>query len=105
MSIYFRSLCIIVLVFGVAACAASNWRVIKNDELDHFDYDHLNWNTINQLPESTHFYVPLRLEGDVPARFPSATGMDWYTQDTLGDLSIYFLPANHRPFLGFRFVF
>ena len=22
--------------------------------------------------------------------------MDWYTKDTLGDLTIYFLPANHR---------
>jgi L-ascorbate metabolism protein UlaG (beta-lactamase superfamily) len=64
--------------------------------ISHNHYDHLNWNTINQLPESTHFYFPLRLEKDVPARFPSVTGMDWYTQDTLGDLSIYFLPANHR---------
>ena len=64
--------------------------------ISHNHYDHLNWNTINQLPESTHFYVPLRLENYVPARFPSVTGMDWYTQDTFGDLSIYFLPANHR---------
>ena len=63
--------------------------------ISHNHYDHLNWNTINQLPVDTHFYVPLGLEDNFPARYSRVTGMDWYTKDTVGDLSIYFVPANH----------
>jgi len=48
MSIYFRKLCMILLVFGVAACAVSNRRVIKNDALDHFDYDRMHY--VNLFP-------------------------------------------------------
>jgi L-ascorbate metabolism protein UlaG (beta-lactamase superfamily) len=64
--------------------------------ISHDHFDHLNWNTINALPTSTHFYVPLGLEKDFPSRFPGVTGMDWYTKDALGELDIHFLPANHR---------
>ena len=63
--------------------------------ISHNHYDHLNWNTIKQLPVDTHFYVPLGLEDNFPARYSKVTGMDWYTKDTVGDLSIYFVPANH----------
>jgi len=34
--------------------------------ISHDHYDHLNWNTINQLPVDTHFYVPLGLEDNFP---------------------------------------
>jgi len=63
--------------------------------ISHNHYDHLNWNTIDQLPVDTHFYVPLGLEDNFPSRYSRVTGMDWYTKDTVGDLSIYFVPANH----------
>ena len=63
--------------------------------ISHNHYDHLNWNTINQLPVDTHFYVPLGLEDNFPSRFSNVTGMDWYTKDTIGALNIYFVPANH----------
>ena len=63
--------------------------------ISHNHYDHLNWNTIKQLPVDTHFYVPLGLEDNFPARYSKVTGMDWYTKDTVEDLSIYFVPANH----------
>jgi N-acyl-phosphatidylethanolamine-hydrolysing phospholipase D len=36
------------------------------------------------------------VENEFPAQFSNVTGMDWYTQDTIGDLTIHFLPANHR---------
>ena len=63
--------------------------------ISHNHYDHLNWNTIDQLPVDTHFYVPLSLEDNFPARYSKVTGMDWYAKDTVGDLSIYFVPATH----------
>ena len=63
--------------------------------ISHNHYDHLNWNTIDQLPVDTHFYVPLSLEDNFPARYSKVTGMDWYTKDTVGNLSIYFVPATH----------
>ena len=63
--------------------------------ISHNHYDHLNWNTIHQLPVDTHFYVPLGLEDNFPSRFTRVTGMDWYTGDTVDDLRIYFVPANH----------
>lgn len=64
--------------------------------ISHDHHDHLNWNTIKELPTNTHFYVPLGLERELHSRFPYVTGMDWYTKDSLGDLNIHFLPANHR---------
>ena len=64
--------------------------------ISHDHFDHLNWNTIEDLPDDTHFYVPLGVEKDFPSRFSQVTGMDWYTSDTLDDLKITFLPANHR---------
>jgi N-acyl-phosphatidylethanolamine-hydrolysing phospholipase D len=63
--------------------------------ISHNHYDHLNWNTLNQLPVDTHFYVPLGLEDNFPSRYSKVTGMDWYTRDTVEDLAIYFVPATH----------
>ena len=63
--------------------------------ISHNHYDHLNWNTIHQLPLDTHFYVPLGLEGKFPSRYARVTGMDWYTKDSIGNLDIHFVPATH----------
>ncbi|MGD8293222.1 MAG: MBL fold metallo-hydrolase [Desulfobacterales bacterium] len=63
--------------------------------VSHNHYDHLNWNTIDQLPLDTHFYVPLGLEDNFPSRYPKVTGMDWYTKDSIGGLTVYFVPATH----------
>ncbi len=63
---------------------------ISHDHLDHF-----NFRTLKKLPESTRFYVPYGLESEFPSKYSNVTGMDWYTQDTVGDLTIHFLPANH----------
>jgi L-ascorbate metabolism protein UlaG (beta-lactamase superfamily) len=70
-------------------------RQINVVAISHNHYDHLNWNTINQLPVDTHFYVPLGLEDNFPSRYSKVTGMDWYTNDAVEDLSIYFVPATH----------
>ena len=70
-------------------------KLINIVAISHNHYDHLNWNTIDQLPVDTHFYVPLGLEDNFPPRYSKVTGMDWYTKDTVEDLSIYFVPATH----------
>ena len=64
--------------------------------ISHDHYDHLNYNTLKKLPDNTHYYLPHGLENEFPSRYSTVTGMDWYTQDTIGDLKITFLPANHR---------
>jgi len=64
--------------------------------ISHDHYDHLNYNTLKKLPDNTHYYVPHGLENEFPSRYSTVTGMDWYTKDTIGDLTITFLPANHR---------
>jgi L-ascorbate metabolism protein UlaG (beta-lactamase superfamily) len=64
--------------------------------ISHDHFDHLNWNTIAKLPKNTHYYVPLELERQFPSEYPHVTGMDWFTSDTIGELKISFLPANHR---------
>jgi N-acyl-phosphatidylethanolamine-hydrolysing phospholipase D len=63
---------------------------ISHDHLDHF-----NFRTLKKLPENTRYYVPHGLEGKFPSRYANVIGMDWYTQNTIGDLTIHFLPANH----------
>jgi len=63
--------------------------------ISHDHLDHLNYRTLNQLPENVRYYVPHGVENEFPSRFADVIGMDWYTQDTIGDLTIQFLPANH----------
>ena len=63
--------------------------------ISHDHFDHLNFQTLKKLPENTHYYVPHGLENEFPSRYSNVIGMDWYTQDTIGDLTIHFLPANH----------
>ena len=64
--------------------------------ISHDHYDHLNYKTLKKLPPETHYYIPLGLQREFPSRFNNVTAMDWYTRDQLGDLTITFLPANHR---------
>ena len=63
--------------------------------ISHDHYDHLNYRTLDKLPKNIRYYVPHGLESEFPSRYPNVIGMDWYTQDTIGDLAIHFLPANH----------
>jgi L-ascorbate metabolism protein UlaG (beta-lactamase superfamily) len=69
-------------------------RIIVAVSHDHFD--HLNYNTLEQLPADTHYYVPRGLQNEFPSHYSDVIGMDWYTQDTVGELTLHFLPANHR---------
>jgi len=64
--------------------------------ISHDHHDHLNFKTLKKLPESTRYYVPLKVEKKFSSHYPNVTGMDWYTQDTIDNLTITFLPANHR---------
>lgn len=64
--------------------------------ISHDHYDHLNYNTLKQLPAHTHYYVPRGVQNDFPSHYSNVIGMDWYTQDTLEELTLHFLPANHR---------
>jgi L-ascorbate metabolism protein UlaG (beta-lactamase superfamily) len=63
--------------------------------ISHDHLDHLNFNTLKKLPENIDYYVPHGVENEFPARYFNVTGMDWYTRDTIGDLTLHFLPANH----------
>lgn len=64
--------------------------------ISHDHYDHLNYNTLKQLPADTHYYVPRGMQIEFPSRYSNVTGMDWYTKVTFEALTIHFLPANHR---------
>ena len=63
--------------------------------ISHDHYDHLSYRTLKKMPENAWYYVPHGLESEFPSRYSNVIGMDWYTQDTIGDLTIHFLPANH----------
>ena len=80
--------------FGQVADTARKADLIVAISHDHFD--HLNWHTIEKLPENTHFYVPLELERQFSSAYGRVTAMDWFTSDTIGGLKLTFLPANHR---------
>jgi N-acyl-phosphatidylethanolamine-hydrolysing phospholipase D len=69
---------------------------LKIVAISHDHLDHLNFRTLKQLPLDTLYYVPRGLEKKFSSRYQHVTAMDWYTQDTLGELTIHFLPANHR---------
>ncbi len=64
--------------------------------ISHDHLDHLNFNTLEKLPPDTHYYVPRGLQIEFSSRYADVTAMDWYTRDTIGDLTVVFLPANHR---------
>jgi L-ascorbate metabolism protein UlaG (beta-lactamase superfamily) len=64
--------------------------------ISHDHFDHLNYNTLEQLPAETSYYVPRGLQKKFPSRYSDVIGMDWYTKATAGELTIHFLPANHR---------
>ena len=78
---------------GAGTAAPRNTNIVA---ISHDHYDHLNYKTLKKLPADTHYYIPLGLQREFPARFTNTTAMDWYTRDRLGDLTITFLPANHR---------
>ena len=64
--------------------------------ISHDHLDHLNFNTLKQLPEHTRYYVPRGVENIFPGKYANVVGMGWYTRDTIGDLTLHFLPANHN---------
>ena len=64
--------------------------------ISHDHHDHLNFKTLKKLPENTRYYVPLKVEKLFSSHYLDVIGMDWFTQDMIGDLRITFLPANHR---------
>jgi len=78
---------------GAGTAALRNTNIVA---ISHDHYDHLNYKTLKKLPPDTHYYIPLGLQREFPSRFINVTAMDWYTRDQLGDLTITFLPANHR---------
>ena len=78
---------------GTGSAVRQNTNIVA---ISHDHYDHLNYNTLEKLPADTHYYIPLGLQREFPSRFTNTTAMDWYTRDRLGDLTITFLPANHR---------
>ena len=64
--------------------------------ISHDHLDHLNFNTLEKLSKNTHYYVPHGVENMFPGKYANVVGMDWYTRDTIGDLTLHFLPANHN---------
>jgi L-ascorbate metabolism protein UlaG (beta-lactamase superfamily) len=64
--------------------------------ISHDHYDHLNYNTLEKLPEDTRYYVPHGVEIEFPKKYAHVVGMDWYTTERIGELAITYLPANHR---------
>ncbi len=58
--------------------------------ISHDHFDHLNYNTLEQLPAETSYYVPRGVQNNFPSRYSDVIGMDWYTKHTLGELAIHF---------------
>jgi L-ascorbate metabolism protein UlaG (beta-lactamase superfamily) len=79
---------------GGSETSGGNKIVVVAISHDHFD--HLNYNTLKHLPAETRYYVPRGLQNEFPSRYSDVTGMDWYTRDVLEELTVHFLPANHR---------
>lgn len=64
--------------------------------ISHDHLDHLNFKTLEKLSKNIHYYVPHGVENMFPGKYANVVGMDWYTRDTIGDLTLHFLPANHN---------
>ena len=80
--------------FGKPENPGENQTLIVAISHDHLD--HLNFNTLKKLLENINYFVPHGVENEFPSRYSNVTGMDWHTQDTIGDLTLHFLPANHN---------
>ncbi len=79
--------------FGDSEKHTGNQTLIVAISHDHLD--HLNFKTLEKLRGNIHYYVPHGVENEFPSAYSNVTGMDWYTKDTIGDLTLNFLPANH----------
>ncbi len=80
--------------FGESESPGKNQMLIVAISHDHLD--HLNFNTLKKLSKNIHYYVPHGVENMFPRKYANVVGMDWYTRDTIGDLTLHFLPANHN---------
>ncbi len=78
------------------ASGAADKKKVNIVAITHDHFDHLNFNTLEKLPADIPYYVPRGLQTEFPYRYSDVTAMDWYTTDTLGELTIHFLPANHN---------
>ena len=79
--------------FGESETLGKNQMLIVAISHDHLD--HLNFNTLKKLPQHVRYYVPHGVENEFSGHYVNVIGMDWYTKDTIGDLTLYFLPTNH----------
>jgi L-ascorbate metabolism protein UlaG (beta-lactamase superfamily) len=82
----------------------NNMEMVNLVAVSHDHYDHLNWNTIKQLPSDINYFVPKNINKDFPSRYSKVTGMNWYGKKMVGNLTVNFLPANHRSGRGMIIV-
>jgi len=61
----------------------------------HIHYDHFNKDDITRIGNQTEFLTPLGFADHFPTGGYSITEMAWYSQKSIGDVNIHFVPAHH----------
>lgn len=73
-----------------------NLDFVSHIVISHAEYDHFDWETLDNFKEDLSYLVPLRLEEDFDCDYQNVTGMDWYTNKIDQDIRFSFVPAQHR---------
>ncbi|RUO25980.1 Zn-dependent hydrolase [Aliidiomarina minuta] len=61
----------------------------------HLHYDHFNKADVRRIGTEAEFFVPLDMASNLPRGGYRITEMDWYTQTSLGPLTVHAVPAHH----------
>ena len=80
---------------GPAPVNTKDLKFIDGAVISHNHYDHLSSDTLNTLAQGTELLLPLSVSDNVDYTQGPITEMDWYTQTTIGQTDVHFLPAHH----------
>ncbi|MBE0366655.1 MBL fold metallo-hydrolase [Pseudoalteromonas aurantia] len=80
---------------GPAPIKTAQLQFVDGVVISHNHYDHLSEQTLNQLATDTQLLLPLAVTDNVDYKQGPITEMDWYTQTSVGNTDIHFLPAHH----------
>lgn len=80
---------------GPSPIKASSLDFVDAVLLSHDHYDHYSTSTLEQIPSEYGLYVPIGMEKEVSISEKKVVAMDWYTQSSMQNSTIHFLPAHH----------
>ena len=63
--------------------------------ISHNHYDHLSFNTLDELGQDVRYFVPLGDERYFSSEYENLAPMDWYTSQNAGEVEVAFVPATH----------